>query len=91
MPYIKPAKRGSLDEKIDPLIDVLRQAYYNDAEDLDGCLNYTLTRLFHALYPTKYFHLNRAIGVVECVKLELYRRVMSPYEDKKIIENGDVQ
>lgn len=31
-----------------------------------------------------------AIGVLECVKQELYRRRISPHEDKKIKENGDV-
>ena len=30
------------------------------------------------------------LGVLECVKLELYRRVAAPYEDKKCQENGDV-
>ena len=30
------------------------------------------------------------IGVLECAKLELYRRVAAPYEDDKIDENGDV-
>lgn len=30
------------------------------------------------------------LGVLECVKLELYRRVAAPYEDRKIEENGDV-
>ena len=34
--------------------------------------------------------LNAAIGVLECAKLELYRRVVAMYEDGKIKENGDV-
>lgn len=29
-------------------------------------------------------------GAIECAKLEFYRRVAAPYEDKKIAENGDV-
>lgn len=37
-----------------------------------------------------YDRLNAAIGILECAKLELYRRVAAPYEDKKIIANGDV-
>ena len=35
-------------------------------------------------------NLNAIIGALECAKLELYRRVAAPYEDDKIIENGDV-
>jgi hypothetical protein len=30
------------------------------------------------------------IGVLECAKLELYRRVAAPYEDAKCEDNGDV-
>ena len=30
------------------------------------------------------------MGALECAKLELYRRVAAPYEDVKIMENGDV-
>ena len=37
-----------------------------------------------------YATLNQAIGVLECAKLELYRRMASPYEDEKIKSNGDV-
>jgi hypothetical protein len=42
------------------------------------------------LYPPKYFNYNRAIGVLECIKLEFYRRMVGPYEDIKIKEAGDV-
>jgi len=40
------------------------------------CLNYSI--------------LNDVVGALECAKLELYRRLAAPYEDKKIKENGDV-
>ena len=39
---------------------------------------------------TNYVKLNELIGVLECAKLELYRRVASPYEDEKVESNGDV-
>ncbi|MDZ7779712.1 MAG: hypothetical protein U5R14_07200 [Gemmatimonadota bacterium] len=63
-----------------------------------GELNYAVTRLVDAYLTTvagtderlRYAHLNEAIGVLECAKLELYRRVAAPYEDVKIAENGDV-
>jgi hypothetical protein len=32
----------------------------------------------------RYHHINTAIGALECAKLELYRRVAAPYEDKAI-------
>jgi hypothetical protein len=30
-------------------------------------------------------------GVLENVKQEFYRRAAAPYEDKKILQNGDVR
>jgi hypothetical protein len=38
----------------------------------------------------RYAHLNEAVGVLECAKLELYRRIAAPYEDDKRSETGDV-
>jgi hypothetical protein len=37
-----------------------------------------------------YTNINAVIGVLECVKLELYRRLAASYEDKKVVENGDI-
>jgi hypothetical protein len=31
-----------------------------------------------------------AVGVLGCVREELYRRVAAPYEDSKVMANGDV-
>ena len=62
--------------------------YINDS----GQLNYAITRLVH-LYLTEeynYSRLNETIGVLECAKLELYRRVVAVYEESKIEQNGDV-
>jgi len=57
-----------------------------------GILNYLITklvRLFLGSQPN-YEKFNAAIGVLECAKLELYRRMVAPYEDTKMRENGDV-
>jgi len=58
-----------------------------------GELNYDITRACNAYlvrYGLSYTHINEVIGVLECAKLELYRRVAAQYEDKKIKANGDV-
>lgn len=63
-----------------------------------GELNYAITRLVDAYLNhladdagrLRYAHLNDAVGVLECAKLELYRRIAAPYEDEKISESGDV-
>ena len=84
MPYIDNEQR----EKIDPLVEQLR-----DVLGSMGDLNYTITRLCDAYLTTeegiRYSRLNDLVGALECAKLELYRRVAAPYEDKKAKENGD--
>ena len=37
-----------------------------------------------------YSRINELIGVLECAKIELYRRIAAPYEDDKSRINGDV-
>jgi len=87
MPYIKKEERAKYDNALKELTGLLRA---QPVEQVDGELNYVITRLLKESYPLKYFSLNRAIGVLECCKLEFYRRVVAPYEDTKINENGDV-
>lgn len=59
-----------------------------------GELNYKITQLLDNYIArhggVKYQLINDVLGVLECAKLELYRRIAAPYEDKKIQENGDV-
>ena len=86
MPYIKPEYRGWIETGISELLDAIEI----DESSKDGKLNYAITRLIDELYEPSYSQYNRAIGVLECVKLELYRRLVAPYEDTKISENGDV-
>lgn len=59
-------------------------------EEQDGSLNYTFTKTLKGLYPMKYFHLNRALGVLTAVTQEFYRVMVGPYEETKIKENGEV-
>ena len=58
-----------------------------------GELNYLITTLVNEYIVQKglkYATLNEVVGVLECAKLELYRRIAAPYEDGKCDENGDV-
>lgn len=87
MPYINQDSRVPLDEMLVPLIAHLQQL---PLEQQDGALNYVITRTLKALYEPKYFHYNRAMGVLGSVQAEWYRRDVAPYEDRKISENGDV-
>lgn len=86
MPYIPQVARYDLDDE-----DQLGGPTVLSS----GELNYRITNeinRFLSIYPNglSYSGINTAIGVLECAKLELYRRVAAPYEDKKCVENGDV-
>lgn len=87
MPYIKTEDREKYEEVLDELIGLLK---IQPVERIDGELNYIITKILKESYPLRYFNLNRAMGVLECAKLEFYRRVVAPYEDIKIKESGDV-
>lgn len=87
MPYISRDKRPKYEKVLEELIGILRSL---PIEEVDGELNYVVTKILKEVYPLKYFHLNRAMGVLECIKQEFYRRVAAPYEDVKMRENGDV-
>jgi len=90
MPYIKRNSRIAYDELIEEIVSILRTI---DDSELDGRLNYIISRLLFKAYfadGVRYVKINRAVGVLECAKLELYRRIAAPYEDKKRRENGDV-
>ena len=79
MPYVKSEDRSRLDA--------------GEAPVTAGELNYVVTRTVDAYLRRKgmnYANLNEAIGVLECAKLELYRRVVADYEDGKRLEHGDV-
>ena len=85
MPYIKKERRRELSVPSNwPMVGL--------AQDV-GELNYQITCLvddFISRKKLKYSEINSAIGVLECAKMELYRRIAAPYEDEKCKENGDV-
>ena len=87
MPYIKAEKRKKYTKIIDELTKILKTL---PPEEIDGELNYVVTKILKEIYPLRYFNINKAVGVLECIKLEYYRRVAIPYEDSKIVKNGDV-
>jgi hypothetical protein len=58
-----------------------------------GELNYFLTKIIIQYIDTfgaRYEVYNAVEGVLSCIGQELYRRMISPHEDRKKEENGDV-
>ena len=85
MPYIPQEDREEF--------DYLGSGAWTRRPDTVGELNFAITMLCKRWldrYGTSYATLNEVIGVLECVKLELYRRMAAPYEDRKRDQNGEV-
>lgn len=64
-----------------------------DAPQTSGELNYLFTKTALNYWRENghsYSTFNDIVGALEGCKLELYRRLIAPYEDTKIEENGDV-
>lgn len=58
-----------------------------------GELNYMITQLLWGWFQREgagYSAINDCLGAAEGAKLEFYRRVAAPHEDRKIEQNGDV-
>jgi len=90
MPYIAQDKRALLEHS---LASLSARVIVEERSSQAGVLNYCISALFNEVLNTNgvnYRNINELIGVLECAKLELYRRVASPYEDEKIQSNGDV-
>jgi hypothetical protein len=95
MPYISQEDRSKL-----KIINISQQDRKEIRVGVDdgllsnpGNLNFiisTVANMYLEANGLSYTKINEVIGVLECAKLELYRRIAAPYEDSKIDENGDV-
>ena len=94
MPYIKKELREEVDTEINSLVSGLKNLIEDNSSIRAGVLNYTITKLIDGLYgpleKAGYKDYNEAIGMLECCKLEFYRKAAAPYEDLKLRENGAV-
>ncbi len=77
MPYIDPEKRKEFESILDQLDNISIRT---------GDMNYFISSVLHRWirkYKLCYDMLNSIVGVLECIKLELYRMIAAPYEDQK--------
>ena len=82
MPYLKPENRPPLDAIIQQMIDL--------NISFNGDINYILFKLAKKTVKPSYANYKNVCGELECCKLEIYRKLVAPYEEQKILENGDV-
>ena len=86
MPYVKSERRQIIQSDYD-------DAIYPNTILNAGDLNFAISKILVAYLKnngTQYRTINDILGALEGAKLEFVRRIMNPYEDQKIIENGDI-
>ena len=83
MPYIPQDTRKIFDEHIKHIATNIQHP---------GELNYVFSKIIKTMLDDgmDYQGLNEVIGVLECAKLELYRKIGSHYEDKAEQKNGSL-
>lgn len=82
MPYIKQRRRGH----IDPVLPMIHATGLLS----NGELNYLLYAYCKRYVKPSYNNYKNYIGELRQCATEIERRILAPYEDQKIIENGDV-
>ena len=83
MPYIKQNERSAMDQIVDMMDDWGIQA--------NGDLNYILYAFCKRHVRPSYNNYKNYCGELRQCVTEIERRILAPYEDTKIIENGDVE
>lgn len=97
MPYIEESGREKLDKSIDDLVKQINSKllFPDDPKHLwniSGDINYCVSRILGQLMgQVSYSKIAIITGVLENIKQEFYRRIASPYEDQKIVQNGDIR
>ena len=92
MPYITKIDRKKYEKAIDDIVLQLNLSGLDGFYPV-GDLNYIITTIIKKTLDRqgiRYQTLNAVVGALECAKLELYRRLIAPYEDEKVKSNGDV-
>lgn len=88
MPYIDQESRRKMNtDELDTYLSNLSLSKF--AGHLNY-LNFKIVKRYIAKNGKKYFTFAVVIGTLVCCVLEIYRRLVAPYEDQKIKENGDV-
>jgi len=85
MPYIPADRRDEIE------VELSNQGCSWKPQNA-GDLNWLITTFIDNMLREKgirYAHVNEMIGALECCKLELYRRIVAPYEDQVLDKNGD--
>lgn len=78
MPYIEQQKREDLNSILPTTAGEL------------NFLIHSIVNEYFSMKDESYQAYNDIIGAIECAKLEIYRRKVTPYEEQKLKQNGDI-
>jgi hypothetical protein len=85
MPYIQQYRRLDMEKH---LLELYKKI------DTKGDLCYAvywLMKSFAEYQGISFDKASNALSAADCARFEFYRRVLAPYEDQKIQENGDIE
>jgi hypothetical protein len=89
MPYINQTRRNELDDKMSALLSVVHQS---TSEEMNYIIS-TLLQKYIEVHDEKkldYSACNTIVGVLECVKLEFYNKLVTPFQNTKLNQNGKI-
>jgi len=82
MPYVKQEERPRLDKVVQAMVDAKIKA--------NGDLNYVLFKFCRGNVKPGYGNYKNYCAELRQCATEIERRILGPYENIKMIENGDV-
>lgn len=91
MPYLKKYEKDAID---DNALDLYKKLSDMKPDELAGAVNYLnfkILKQWIALNGKKYWIFALFCGTMLMSIFEIYRRLVAPYEDEKIKQNGDVE
>jgi hypothetical protein len=91
MPYLTVKDKEEIKNSVDYLSDTLERKPIESFVGYINYLNFVFVRRWIKKNGKKYFVFASIIGTLICCILEIYRRLVAPYEEEKIISNGDVE
>lgn len=86
MPYITEESK----DKVDKGLVALGLSEFDCAGDLNYAIHQLLAKYIDQ-NNRSYQTYNDIVGVLDCAKMEIYRRLVAKYEDNKAEDNGDVK
>jgi len=92
MPFIKEIRREIIDNlfhKTSSLTEFI--ARLSEAGELDSAIAYIIYKILKQTYETGSWTVKaKPLKILSDIDKEYYERVLRPYADKKIKENGDI-